>query len=223
MAGPRRQLPFDFAHRPSYRSEDFLAAAPNAEALAWLDRWPDWPSTALILYGPAGCGKTHFVHLFQERTGAIAVDATSLGPDRADAPAVVIDDADALAGAEFETPLFHLYNSLHEEGQHLLLTAHHPPAQWPLRLADLRSRMMASLAVGIGAPDDALMAQVLVKLFSDRQLKVEPEVIPYLTARMERSFDAARRLVADLDRTGLAEGRAITLPLARRVLAATDG
>ena len=31
----------------------------NREALAWIDRWPDWPAPALALGGPAGCGKTH--------------------------------------------------------------------------------------------------------------------------------------------------------------------
>jgi hypothetical protein len=36
---------------------------------------------------------------------------------------------------------------------------------------------------------------------------------------MERSFDAARRLVADLDAAALAARRRITVPLARRVLA----
>jgi chromosomal replication initiation ATPase DnaA len=39
-----------------------------------------------------------------------------------------------------------------------------------------------------------------------------------MVARMERSFDAARRLVAALDVAALAERRNITVPLVRRVL-----
>jgi chromosomal replication initiation ATPase DnaA len=68
------------------------------------------------------------------------------------------------------------------------------------------------------APDDALLEALLVKLFADRQLAVGEELLRYLLARMERSFAAARALVAALDRAALAEGRAVTIPLARRVL-----
>jgi DnaA regulatory inactivator Hda len=217
----RRQIPFDFAHRPSFRGEDFLVAAPNAEAVGWLERWPDWPSTALVLYGPAGCGKSHLARLFVERSGGVMADGKALAHRIEGAP-VVIDDAEpALAG--HEEALFHLYNRLKEQGGHLLLTARRPPAQWGIALPDLRSRILSSVAVGVGLPDDALMAQLLVKLFADRQLRVDADVIPYMVSRMERSFDAARRLVAALDRAGLAEGRAVTIPLAREVLAAEDG
>jgi chromosomal replication initiation ATPase DnaA len=58
----------------------------------------------------------------------------------------------------------------------------------------------------------------LVKLFADRQLRVGGEVVRFLSARMERSFEAARALVAALDRVSLADRRAVTVPLAGRVL-----
>ena len=60
---------------------------------------------------------------------------------------------------------------------------------------------------------------MLLKLLADRQLEAGPEVIDYAIARMERSFDAARRLVAALDLRALELGRPITVPLAREVLA----
>jgi hypothetical protein len=48
-------------------------------------------------------------------------------------------------------------------------------------------------------------------------------VILYLLRHMERSFDAARRLAAELDAAALAEHRPITIALARRVLAIAGG
>ena len=60
-------------------------------------------------------------------------------------------------------------------------------------LVDLRSRVRALPIAQIAPPDEALLRAVLVKLFSDRQLTVEPEVIGYLVVRMERSMAAARR------------------------------
>jgi len=59
---------------------------------------------------------------------------------------------------------------------------------------------------------------LLVKLFADRQLQVGAEVVNYLAARMERSFAAARSLVAALDERALAEQRGVTVALARAVL-----
>ena len=45
-----------------------------------------------------------------------------------------------------------------------------------------------------------------------------PEVIRFLSARMERSAAAAQALVEALDRRALETGRAVTVPLAREVL-----
>jgi chromosomal replication initiation ATPase DnaA len=73
--------------------------------------------------------------------------------------------------------------------------------------------------VEIAAPDDPLLAAVLVKHFADRQLRVEPGVIAFLLPRMERSFAAAARLAGELDRLALSRGGPITVPLARQLLA----
>jgi DnaA regulatory inactivator Hda len=221
----RAQLPLELGHRPALSGDDFLVAPCNAEAHAWLERWPDWPAPALCLFGPRGCGKTHLAHAFAERNamaGVATVAAAEL--DEATLPAlldgrrlVVVEDIDALAS---EAALFHLYNMAREAGASLLLTALHAPARLPIRLPDLRSRLNAAPAVGIGAPDDATLAAVLVKLFADRQLKVSEEVVTYLLGRIERSFAAALGVVAAIDRASLAERRAVTVPLVRGVLEA---
>ncbi|MGH6918499.1 MAG: HdaA/DnaA family protein, partial [Geminicoccaceae bacterium] len=82
--------------------------------------------------------------------------------------------------------------------------------------------LRAAPAVAIGAPDEALLGALLVKLFDDRQLVVAEDVIRYMLAHMERSFGAARTLVAALDERSLEEHRAITIPLVRAVLEQPD-
>lgn len=217
------QIPLPLDHRAALGREDFLVAPANAEAVAWLDRWPDWPAPALVLIGAPGCGKSHLAHVFAARSGAPVVSCRAgmvLDPPAllADNSAVVIDDAD---GGLDEASLFHLYNLARETGCHLLLTARNAPGRWA-RLPDLRSRLSAAPAVEIGPPDDAVMAAVLVKLFSDRQLKVGVEVVTYLLRHMERSFAAAQGLVAAADTLSLAEHRPITVPLVRRLVELAD-
>jgi DnaA regulatory inactivator Hda len=224
--GGREQLLLELGHPTAYRAEDFLEAPGNARALAWLRRWPDgWPGPALVVHGPAGCGKTHLARIWAERAGARWIEGPVLAA-RADphgllgdaARAAVVDDADRGTGAG-EVALLHLYNLVVQERRgHLLLTARAPVGAWPVALPDLRSRLRAAPAVAIEPPDDALLGAVLVKLFADRQLRVGREVVEYLTSRMERSFAAAGRLVAELDAAALRERRPVTLPLAREVM-----
>jgi DnaA regulatory inactivator Hda len=213
-----RQLALDLGHRQALGREDFLLAPSNAEAVAWLDRWPDWPGPALAIYGPEGCGKTHLAQVWRTRSGAALLTPGALAdadlPTLAAGP-VVIEDADR--GVD-ERALFHLYNLLAERRQHLLLTARTAPAHWPLALADLRSRLNAAPAVALAPPDEDLVAAVLVKLLADRQLKVGSEVVSFLLTRMERSFAAARDVVVALDQAALARHSNITVPLARQVL-----
>ena len=218
-----RQLALDLPHRSAMGEADFLVAAPNAEAVAWIDRWPAWPAPALCLYGPAGCGKTHLGRIWAERAGALWVEGGALAgadlPHLAASGAVAVDGAAAVAGsAEAEEALFHLYNMLKEAGGWLLLTAVEPPSRWGVMLPDLRSRLLAAPAVAIAQPDDQLLAAVLVKLFTDRQMRVGADVVNFLLLRMERSFAAARRLVEMIDQEALARRRPVTLPLIRQLL-----
>lgn len=219
------QLAFELPHRPAMGGEDFLVAPSNDAAVAWLDRWPNWPAPALTLIGPPGCGKSHLAQVWRARSGAGLALGADLGEQHvarmAATPApLAIDEAHRVAGNPArEQALFHLYNLARDAGVHLLLLSTRPPARWRIRLADLRSRLKGAPAATVEPPDDALLGAVLVKLFADRQIRIGADVIGLLLQRMERSFDAARRLVAELDGAALAAHRRITPTLAREVLA----
>ena len=218
-----RQRTFDWGVRPALGREDFLVAPCNEAAVAWLDRWPDWPGPALVIHGPPGSGKSHLAEVWRRRSGAEIVQAMHLSevpPDAGEAPTLVID---GLGGPIDERALLHTYNGVAERDGHLLLTALAPPARWPLALPDLASRLRLAPAVALGLPDDVLLAALMLKLFADRQITVAPEVPAYVVPRIERTFEAVARLVEHLDRAALAEGRAVTVPLVRAVLALDEG
>lgn len=213
-----RQLAFDLPNAEAMTREHFFVAPSNALALATVEGWRDWPGQKLLIIGPEGAGKTHLAHIWAALTGAAilaapALAATDIGS--LTGRAVVVEDADRIAGAEAQ--LFHLHNLATTTGA-LLLTARTPPRDWGLALPDLKSRMQATPIAQLDGPDDALLSAVLVKLFADRQVAVPTNLIPYLVSRMPRSIGAARALVAALDARALAAGRPITRALAGDVL-----
>jgi DnaA regulatory inactivator Hda len=226
MTGASRQLALDLPHRPHFSRADFLAAEANQSALAALDAFGATSGSSMAISGPPGSGKTHLAHIWASRTGARWITPETLHaalPELASSPptALAFDAADRVAGdAAAETGLFHLLNLVRQQGGSLLLTGRQPPARWAIKLPDLRSRLAALNTVGVGAPDEALLGAVLVKLFADRQVSLGGEVIAYLLPRMDRSLDSARALVAAIDAEALAGKRAITVPLAAKVLAA---
>jgi chromosomal replication initiation ATPase DnaA len=93
---------------------------------------------------------------------------------------------------------------------------------WPVDLPDLKSRLKAATVVEIGEPDDELLAQVLVKLFADRQIMPDDKLVSYIAARMERSNAAAVEIVERLDSLALARGVKISRALAGEVLASME-
>jgi chromosomal replication initiation ATPase DnaA len=143
-------------------------------------------------------------------------DLTSLA---ATSPAIVIEGAERAP----ERGLFHLYNLVRERGGHMLLISDEPPARWSIALPDLASRLRAAPAVAVAPPDDELLGSIILKQLADRQLHAGAGVVQYLVSHMERSADAARRVVAALDGRALIERREIDRRLAMDVLADLAG
>jgi chromosomal replication initiation ATPase DnaA len=217
------QIPFDLGHRNALGRDDFLISPSNQDAVAWIDLWPDWPAPALVLYGPPACGKTHLAAVWGEKSGAACIDLKNLNDvsvrDMAQSSKhILIEDADALIGnVEAEKGLFHLYNLFKEEGRTMLVTLKEPPVRRSFALPDLASRLRAAPCVAIREPDEALLTAVLVKLFNDRQVRVDDSIIQYILARMERSFHAARDIVDMADKAALKEKRAINPALIKNL------
>lgn len=218
-----RQLTLNLPVRTALGREDFFVSPSNALALAMLDAPEGWPQNKLLLIGPEGAGKSHLAAVWSLDCNAVFMRATDLNvdkvPDLAARRAVLIEDADRIAGEDApETALFHLHNLLLANGGRLLLTARTPPNAWGIAIPDLRSRMEATAIARIGPPDDALLSALLLKLFADRQLQIPPTLVPYLVSRIDRSFSAARALVSNLDARALSLGRPVNRTLAAELL-----
>lgn len=218
-----RQLPLGLIHAEGRSRDHLVISSANAAAVALIDRWPDWPSPAVVLAGPTGSGKSHIGAIWREMSGAIEADRqqiTKTTASREPGYPIFIDDADG--GALDETGLFHAVNAIRAAGSHMLLTARRFPPAWGVGLPDLVSRLKAAATVEILEPDDILLSGVIAKLFADRQVEVEPHVVQYLVRRIERSLATAISVVDKLDSAALEQKTRITRALAAEVVSALD-
>jgi chromosomal replication initiation ATPase DnaA len=211
-----RQLPLPFDETPRYEAADFCAAPSNELARKFLAAPESWTNGRLVLWGEGGCGKTHLLSVWAAERRAVIVYGPQLrGLSPPPVAPVAIDDSDLVPEP---TALLHLLNAAAEAGQPVLLTARTPPARQNIPLADLASRLRASLAVQILPPDDELLAALLGRLATARQLVLTLPVRNFLLTRLPRTPAALREAVARLDRAALAAGAKISRHLAASIL-----
>ena len=231
------QLLLNWPVNEKFAQSNFLPAASNKKAVKWIDSWPNWQRGeeqfhCLIIYGPDGCGKTHLAHVWQKMSKAKIIAGDDLGKSdfiSGDQLVFIVEDVEPcsakLSSANnfvnnpgTQEALLHLFNWTKEQGGYILLTARERPKKWLISLEDLSSRLLASEASKIELPDDDLLKDIMIKQFSDRQITLSKDVIKYLITRTERSFDAVRNLVKDIDNLSMSEKKKITIPVVKRVL-----
>jgi chromosomal replication initiation ATPase DnaA len=184
------------------------ANAPVIEALQDPARWP---FHVAVLTGPPRSGKTLLARWAQGLVGPGQLD--------------LIDDAETCD----ETDLFHRWNAVQQggprEGSALLIVANADPEQggWRIALPDLASRIGGSLQLAIGAPDDAMVADLIHALAEQRGLSLPEGASEYLVPRTTRSFAAIEALVATIDRISLERQLPATMSVWRAALEALHG
>lgn len=221
--GPRGQLALELGHTPALAEADFLVGEGNRLAYERVMAFPHWPDCVTLIVGPAKSGKSHLARIFADRAGgrfARADGLDQLATQGGNAP-LVIEDLDG--GMFDETALFHLLNQSMRDQRPLLLTAQGEVGQWPFRTDDVLSRARRAAMFRISLSDDIQLSQMLVKLFADRQVVVEPKIVSYVVARMERSAQEAASLVELMDRLALSQKTAITRSIAAQALQWRDG
>ena len=214
------QLVMPFAPVTSFAAHDFMRGQANAQALDWIERWPDWPYSIALVHGPKSSGNTHLAHVFAARVGAMFIPAQRLGTVPADMllaghHAWVLDDVDTVRD---EAALAQLINHARARGDYMLLLASSDAPSMQFTLPDLRSRLAMLPSIALGLPDDALLMGVLAKEFADRQLRIAPDVLEYAVMRLERSYESLQQFAAAMDQLSLASGRAVTMGLVRDAL-----
>lgn len=171
----------------------------NAAVLDAFAHAPAWPFRTAILFGPPRSGKSLLARWFAEQGGDVA------------------DNSETLDEAE----LFHRWNRTQESGRPLLIVGNRP--DWRVTLPDLASRLGAALRLEIGAPDEAMLADLIALHAEQRGIALDESAAAYLVPRMERSHIGVERVVAAIDRLSLERKQAPTMSIWRDALDEISG
>jgi hypothetical protein len=174
----------------------------NAAVVEAFAHTADWPFRTAILFGPPRSGKSLLAQWFEASGTGEAID-----------PAPALD----------ETELFHRWNRTQQAGTPLLLVGRGEEGSWEVGLPDLRSRLGAALRLSIGAPDDAMLADLIAAHAEQRGLLLGEGAAAYLVPRIERSHIAVERIVATIDRLSLERKQAATVAIWREALDEVSG
>jgi chromosomal replication initiation ATPase DnaA len=180
---------------PEARETEFLVGESNSRAVHQLEHWATWPVMSALLVGPRKSGRSLLARVFAAKSGGR-----------------IFDDADRASEAE----VFHAWNAAQQERRPLLIIAEAPPPIWDVRLPDLRSRLAASPLLELGPPDDVLMPQLIERAFERHLLHAKPDLIAWLSKRIERSHVAILRVADALESEA---GERLSIPAVRAALA----
>jgi hypothetical protein len=189
-------LPLAAASGPSR----IVAGNANATVLDAFARAGEWPFRTAILFGPPRSGKSLLARWFGQQGAGDA-----------------IDDADKADEAE----LFHRWNRAQESGRPLLFVSN--KSDWRVALPDLGSRLGAALRLEIGAPDDAMLGDLIALHAELHGLALDESAAAYLVPRCERSHMGVERLVAAIDRLSLERKQPPTISIWRDALDELSG
>ena len=165
--------------------------------------------------GRAGRGKTHLLHVWASEHGASIIAGPALQEPFWPEGPVAIDDADQVPSEE---ALLHVVNAAAETRFRVLLTVTRPPARSRIRLADLASRLRATMAIEIG-PQDDLCGRAARQAAGRNGNSRCRRPSKYILTRLPRTAASVRDAVGRLDDAALAAQSAISRTLAADCLA----
>lgn len=213
-----KQLYFDMPDKTALGIEDYIITESNSFAFDLISRMIKGEINQGVISGPSFSGKTHLSKILIKNIGSneslyIDGDYKKIIEKVGSSNLIVIENIDKVLEDRSEEDLFHIINFTKENNKKLLMTSGKSISNIEFKLEDLKSRLNATLEAKIMQPDDELMKLVLIKIFNDKQLLINPNVIDFLKSRLERSYKSINDFIEKIDKFSLEKGKKITISL----------
>ena len=213
------QLIFKFPFKTTYFENDFYVSSNNFEAYKLIESWPDWPDKWINIYGPTGCGKTHFSKILEKKICSVVLNEKELTekifPNISKFKSIIIDNLDKNFD---EKSFFSLLNFTKQLDIAVLILTKIPLKNFGINLVDLKSRLNSFISFGIDLPTDELLKVIITKSFSDKQITVTDKNLNYIVNNIERSYEKVFKFIKEIDHLSLSSGKSININLIKKVL-----
>jgi DnaA family protein len=221
-------------HPPDASSfENFYTDRHNTILLHFLKKFSLKTGEPYIyIWGNSGAGCTHLLHAccHAAQQQGFSVAYLPLGTiQKTSSPEILqgleavdmvcIDELESIATEIlWQESLFHFYNRMQEQRQHLVIAAKNVPHHLNFSLQDLVSRLAGGVLFQVRELDDSERLVALQQRARLRGLEFSDEVGQFLLLRLPRHSKALFSVLEQLDRASLSLKRKLTIPLVKTIL-----
>ena len=213
------QLLLDFNYKTNFNEHDFYLSKSNSNPFNLINRWPDWDKKILNISGEKFSGKSHLANIFKLKTKAFLVKGNKIDNSIFQSiklhESIIIDDIEECNQEEI---LYSIFNLIDQDSKYLLINSLKPINEIKYRLPDLTSRSKNCLYAVIENPDDELLFAIILKNFSDRQIKIEKKIINFIISRIDRSYRKIDEFIYKIDELSLKKKKPINLKTIKEIL-----
>ena len=213
------QLLLDFDYKTNFNEHDFYISKSNSNAFNLIYRWPDWNKKILNISGEKFSGKSHLANIFKLKSKAFLIKGNEIDNSIFKSiklhESIIIDDFEECNEEEI---LYSIFNLIDQDSKYLLINSLKPINEIKFRLPDLTSRSKNCLYAVIENPDDELLFAIILKNFSDRQIKIEKKIINFIISRIDRSYRKIDEFIYKIDELSLKKKKPINFKTIKEIL-----
>jgi DnaA family protein len=211
-----RQIPLAIGPAPLKTFDNFVPGQ-NTDAVSHLRTLSAHPGPPVYLWGASGSGKSHLLHALTHDVQAGWFDSATPPPwpfnDRWSL--IVLDGCEAFDEAQ-QQAAFALFIDAASHGTQVAASGNVPPVDLPLR-DDLRTRLGWGHVFAIEPLGEADARAVQQREANRRGIFLSDDVMSFLLTRFSRDLKHLMTLLDRLDEFALAEHRAVTVPLLKKL------
>ena len=213
------QLLLDFAYKTNFNEHDFYLSKSNSNAFNLINRWPEWDKKILNISGEKFSGKSHLANILKLKSKAFLIKGNKIDNSIFKIlklhESIIIDDFEECNNEEI---LYSIFNLIDQDSKYLLINSLKPINEIKYSLHDLTSRSKNCLYAVIENPDDELLFAIILKNFSDRQIKIEKKIINFIISRIDRSYRKIDEFIYKIDELSLKKKKPINLKTIKEIL-----
>ena len=213
----QKLLQFELEQNFAY--DDFFVSKCNHYAFSLIEAWPKWEKNIINIYGEKYSGKSHLAEIFKKKNKAKIIKIDEINDEFFNKirfyENIILDNFEHMSN---EKILYSIFNFIEQYNKYLIINSIDPINSFNFTLPDLKSRLKNCIFAKIDQPDDDMIFALVLKHFSDRQIKIEKKIIEYIVKRIERSYGKILEFIYKVDQFSLVNKKSIDYKSIKKIL-----